>query len=55
MTTIEGRPAPEAVEDVADQERPITAHRSAPDRTVFVEEDNKDGWIATDYTVDLTR
>jgi len=55
MTAIEGRSAPEAVEEAPEQERPITAHRSSPDRTVFVETDNKDGWIATDYTVDLVR
>jgi len=55
MTKIEGRAVPEAVEDPADPDRPVTAHRSRPDRTVFVEQDNKDGWISTDYTVDLTR
>lgn len=55
MTTTKGRLAPEAVEDPADPEHPITAHRSSPDRTVFVEQDNKDGWIATDFTVDLMR
>ena len=31
----------------------VTAHNSAPDRTVFVERGNKDGWIATDLTVSL--
>ena len=33
----------------------VSAHRSAPGRTVFVEEDNNDGWIASDLTVDLER
>jgi hypothetical protein len=33
----------------------ISAHRSSPDRTVFTEEGNSDGWIATDLTVDLWR
>jgi len=54
MTQTTGRSTPETVEP-AEQDRPVTAHRSSPDRTVFVEADNKDGWIATDYTVDLTR
>jgi hypothetical protein len=31
----------------------VTAHRSSPDRIVFTEEDNTDGWIATDYTEPL--
>lgn len=30
----------------------VTAHESAADRTVFTESDNKDGWIATDLTVE---
>lgn len=33
----------------------VTAHESSPDRFVFTEEGNTDGWIATDYTVELTR
>jgi len=33
----------------------VTAHTSCPDRVVFVETDNTDGWIATDYTVELSR
>lgn len=33
----------------------VTAHRSSPDRIVFTEEGNTDGWIATDYTVELVR
>jgi hypothetical protein len=33
----------------------VTAHMSCPDRVVFVEADNTDGWIATDYTVELSR
>ncbi len=36
-----------------DREPPVTAHNSSPDRTVFVEQNNKDGWIATDLTVSL--
>jgi hypothetical protein len=33
----------------------ISAHRSSPGRTVFTEEGNTDGWIATDFTVELWR
>ncbi|MEF8887063.1 MAG: hypothetical protein V5A30_04590 [Haloarculaceae archaeon] len=36
-----------------DSEQPVTAHKSSPDRTVFVEQGNRDGWIATDLTVPL--
>jgi hypothetical protein len=45
----------------ADEEPPagpdvdVTAHRSSPDRIVFTEEENTDGWIATDLTVSLER
>lgn len=42
--------------DVLDPETeddtPVTAHRSTPDRTVFTETDNPNGWIATDLTVE---
>jgi hypothetical protein len=33
----------------------VTAHVSCPDKVVFTEQDNTDGWIATDYTVELSR
>jgi hypothetical protein len=33
----------------------VTAHECSPDRTVFTERDNTDGWIATDTTVDPYR
>lgn len=36
-----------------DSELLVTAHKSSPDRTVFVEQGNRDGWIATDLTVPL--
>lgn len=38
-----------------DEDRPITAHCTSPGRTVFTESNNSDGWIATDYVVDLER
>jgi len=41
--------------DPQDGESRVTVHRSSPDRTVFTEEGNTDGWIATDLTVSLER
>lgn len=41
----------------ADRDSPacrVCAHRSSPDRTVFVEEDNTNAWIATDFAVEFT-
>lgn len=34
---------------------PVTAHASAPGRTVFTERDNAEGWLATDLTVEPRR
>lgn len=38
-----------------EEEHPIglTAHAPSPERTVFVEPNNSDGWIATNLTVDV--
>lgn len=33
----------------------LRAHATSPERTVFVEPDNGDGWIATDLTVRIER
>lgn len=33
----------------------VTAHRSSPERLVFTEQGNTDGWIATDLAVSLER
>lgn len=33
----------------------VSMHSTHPERSVFVEESNTDGWIATDVTVDLER
>lgn len=33
----------------------VAAHSTSPDKTVFTEAGNCDGWIASDYTVDLKR
>lgn len=39
----------------ATPEATITAHATAPEKTVFVESGNHDAWIATDLVVDLER
>lgn len=31
----------------------LRVHSTSPEKTVFTEPDNSDGWIATDYTVDV--
>ncbi|WP_348610355.1 hypothetical protein [Halobaculum rarum] len=36
-------------------ETDVAALRTCPDRTVFSENGNADGWISTDLTVDLER
>jgi len=33
----------------------VAAFQSSPDRTVFTEADNPDGWISTDETVAVER
>ncbi|WP_276271838.1 hypothetical protein [Haloarcula litorea] len=39
-----------------EEDRPrVTTHASGDERTVFTEDGNRDGWIATDLTVELTR
>lgn len=37
----------------SDRPIPVSTHCTSPDRTVFIEDGNSDGWIATDVTVDL--
>ena len=46
-----------AVELESDEsERPrVSAHRPSAERTVFTESGNRNGWIATDLTVELER
>jgi len=31
----------------------VSVHSTSPERTVFTERDNTDGWIATDLTIEL--
>lgn len=44
-----------AVTSDADEPAGLRAHTTSPERTVFTEPDNEDGWIATDLTVDVRR
>ena len=39
----------------AGPETTVSMHTTRPETSVFVEEDNVDGWIATDLTVPLER
>ena len=39
-------------DDEADSRPTVTAHESRTDRTVFTESGNKEGWIATDLTIE---
>ena len=59
MTTLEDGPTvaddSEVESPAASPDVPVAAHQSAPGRTVFVEESNSDGWIASNLTVDLRR
>lgn len=47
--------SPDAVELPDDAKTTVTAHCCNPERTVFTEKGNSDGWIATDLTVELDR
>ncbi|AAG20523.1 MULTISPECIES: hypothetical protein [Halobacterium] len=38
-----------------DTEDRLTALQSSPERTVFTEDGNADGWLSTDLTVDVER
>ncbi|ESP89454.1 hypothetical protein [Candidatus Halobonum tyrrellensis] len=43
-----------AATHATDEESPaVSAHRTSPERTVFTEDGNADGWISTDHTVVL--
>jgi len=43
------------VDPDAEEAPTVSAHRTSPDRTVFTENGNCDGWIASDLVVDLGR
>lgn len=50
-------PIQESAGDVGEryEDLRVRALRSSPNRTVFTEDDNSDGWISTDLTVDVER
>ncbi|WP_169051844.1 hypothetical protein [Halorhabdus amylolytica] len=39
-------------DDLDGETREVQSFQSSPDRTVFTEEGNPDGWIATDLAVE---
>jgi hypothetical protein len=41
--------------DATTADRRVSIHTTSPERSVFIEEDNADGWISTDMTVRLER
>jgi len=45
----------QAAAEPTDSAPQISVCNATPERTVFAEEGNEDGWIATDYSVSLTR
>jgi len=54
MSALDGTSGSTGEDGSADgADRAVTAHHSSPDRIVFTERDNTDGWIATDHTVEL--
>jgi hypothetical protein len=42
-------------DDGSDDDARISAYTASPERTVFTEQANPDGWIATDLTVDVSQ
>jgi hypothetical protein len=36
-------------------DRHVSIHTTSPERSVFIEKGNEDGWISTDMTVPLER
>lgn len=38
-----------------DSETGLRAHSTSPEKTVFTEPNNSDGWLATDFTVEVRR
>ena len=48
--SIHGKESVDATEAVG-----LRVHATSPNRTVFTEPENSDGWISTDLTVDVRR
>lgn len=52
MTPQDRMPNAES-EPSEDTETTISTHHTSPERVVFTEADNTDGWISSDFVVDL--
>lgn len=55
MTTADERSGDVRETEASDvrSDRGVTVHSTRPDRKVFTEEGNRDGWISTDLSVRL--
>ncbi len=49
------REDPELDEELEEPAIVVTSHETRPGKVVFTEQDNSDGWIATDLAVELER
>jgi hypothetical protein len=47
--------SPESEDGSAEDAPDVAQLRTTPDRYVFTEDDNSEGWIATDSVVDVRR
>lgn len=55
MTESRPQELPEEEDPTTEDQPEVSAHVCSCDRTVFTEDGNNDGWIATDLTVSLER
>jgi hypothetical protein len=55
MEVTDGRDDAEHRADSDESGATISVHQTSPNRLVFTEQNNTDGWIATDHVVDLER
>lgn len=55
MAVTDGSEDADIVDHPPEPPTTISAHKSSPGRLVFTEEGNTDGWIATDFVMDLQR
>ncbi|WP_162989795.1 hypothetical protein [Natronorubrum halophilum] len=49
------REDPDSDETFEEPAAVVTSHETRPGKIVFTEHDNTDGWIATDFAIDLER
>ncbi|WP_178917736.1 hypothetical protein [Natronomonas gomsonensis] len=55
MTARAQRRSERGVDSDADSKPEVSQCESSPGKSVFIETDNNDGWIASDLTVDVRR